>query len=310
MMRFHDIPVWVWKAALALVAAIWGGAFVVVKGALDDAPPVWMLALRFGATAAILCVVFHRRLKEHLDAGHLCRGTVLGSLSGPAFMAQFAGLADTTPSKSAFITATYCVLVPFLNWIIVRRHPRSLHLVAAALALAGIGFISFGRDFSMVLTEGDFITFACAVLFALHIVCVARYAQDSDIMTLTIVQIAVSAGISLVWAVAFEPFPALGAAGPDFWVSFAYLVILSSCFAMVVQNVAQSIVEPATAALLLSLESVFAVVFSVVFYHEALTPRLIVGFVLIFLAILVSETLPPLLGKSVARNVQAESPHR
>lgn len=307
MERSPDIPIWVWKAALALAAAIWGGAFVVVKGALDDVPPAWMLVMRFAATAAILCVVFHRRLEEHLDAAHLRRGIVLGSLSGLGFVAQFAGLIGTTPSKSAFITATYCVLVPFLNWIVARRHPRSIHLVAAALALAGIGFISFGRGFSMVLTEGDSLTFACAVLFALHIVCVARDAQDSDIMTLTIVQIAVSAGISLVWALAFEPFPALGAAGPDFWASFAYLVILSSCFAMVVQNVAQSIVEPATAALLLSLESVFAVVFSVVFYHEALTPRLIVGFVLIFLAILVSEALPLLSDKPVAGNVQAES---
>lgn len=295
--------------ALILTAAIWGGAFVVVKDALDDVPPAWMLALRFSAAAAILCVVFRRTLGGHLDAAHLRRGVVLGLLSGLAFVAQFVGLADadTTPGKSAFITATYCVLVPFLNWIVARRRPRGLHLAAAVLAIAGIGFISFGGGFSMMLTAGDSATFACAVLFALHIVCVARYAQGCDIMTLTIVQIAFSAVIALAWAAAFEPLPALGAAGPDFWISFAYLVILSSCVAMVVQNAAQSIVEPATAALLLSLESVFAVVFSVIFYHEELTLRLIVGFALIFLAILVSEVLPPLLDKPVARNVQAGS---
>lgn len=300
MERSPDIPIWVWKAALALAAAIWGGAFVVVKGALDDVPPAWMLAMRFSATAFILCIVFHRRLKEHLDVDHVRKGIVLGLFSGPAFVAQFVGLADTTPGKSAFITAIYCVLVPFLNWIVARRRPQGIHLVAAVLAVAGIGCISFGEGSSAALSRGDSITLACAVLFALHIVYVTRYAQGRDIMTLTIVQIAVSAVISLIWALAFEQVPAPGALGPGFWVSLAYLVILSSCVAMVVQNVAQSIVEPATAALLLSLESVFAVVFSVIFSHEDLTMRLVAGFALIFLAILASEVLPTILGKQAA----------
>lgn len=287
MERSPDIPIWVWKAALALAAAIWGGAFVVVKGALDDVPPTWMLAMRFSATAFILCIVFHRRLKEHLDVDHVRKGIVLGLFSGLAFVAQF-------------ITAIYCVLVPFLNWIVACRRPQGIHLVAAVLAVAGIGCISFGEGSSAALSRGDSITLACAVLFALHIVYVARYAQGRDIMMLTIVQIAVSAVISLIWALAFEQVPAPGALGPDFWVSLAYLVILSSCVAMVVQNVAQSIVEPATAALLLSLESVFAVVFSVIFSHEDLTMRLVAGFALIFLAILASEVLPTILDKQAA----------
>ena len=72
---------------------------------------------------------------------------------------------------------------------------------------------------------------------------------------------------------------------------------MSSCIAMVVQNVGQSIVEPATAALLLSLESVFAVFFSIVFYHEQVTSRLALGFALIFAGVLVSEVLPSFLDK-------------
>ncbi len=288
------IPAWVWKAALTLAAAIWGGVYVVAKGALDDISPLWLLALRFLATAAILAVTFRRTLRAHVDADHLRKGCILGAISGLGFMLQFAGLADTTPGKSAFLTATYCVFVPFLNWALARRRPESSHVLAALLALVGIGFISFGQGFALVLARGDAVTLGCALLFGLHIVYVARYARDHDIVALTVVQIAVTAAIALVCALAFEPVPNPAALGAGFWGAFAYLVLLSSCFAMMVQNVAQSIVEPATAALLLSLESVFAVIFSVVFYHEQLTARLIAGFALIFAAVLVSEALPAL----------------
>ncbi len=290
-------PTWFWKLALAVSAAIWGGAFVVVKGALDDISPAWLLALRFALTTVILCAVFRRTLREHLDADHLRTGALLGLFSGAAFLAQYVGLADTTPGRSAFLTATYVVFVPLLNWAVARRRPAGVHIAAAMLALAGVGFISLAEGLSFSLSWGDLVTLVCAVLFALHIVYVARFSEGRDIMTLTIVQIGFSTVVALVWAIAFEPVPDLAAAGGGFWAAFGYIVIMSSCIAMVVQNVGQSIVEPATAALLLSLESVFAVIFSVVFYHEVLTPRVIVGFALIFAAVLVSEVLPSFLDK-------------
>lgn len=288
---------WFWKLALVASAAIWGGAFVVVKGALDDISPAWLLALRFASTTIILCAVFSRTLHVHLDAEHLRAGAILGLFSGTAFLAQYVGLSDTTPGRSAFLTATYVVFVPLLNWIVVRRRPAGVHIVAALLAVAGVGFISLSEGLSFSLSWGDMVTLVCAVLFALHIVYVARFSDGRDIMTLTIVQIGFSTIVALVWALVFDPVPDLAGAGGGFWVAFGYIVIMSSCIAMVVQNVGQSIVEPATAALLLSLESVFAVIFSVVFYHEVLTARVVVGFALIFAAVLVSEVLPGFLDK-------------
>ena len=295
MEKNTNAKVMFWKVALAISAAIWGGSFVVVKGALDDVSPGWLLTMRYAATTAILCVVFWHTLRAHLDADHLREGIVLGFLSATAFLAQYAGLALTTPGKSAFLTATYVVFVPFLYWLVARRRPAGLHVVAAVLAIAGVGFISLADGLSFSLSLGDWITLLCAVLFALHMVYVAKYAEGRDIMTLTIVQIAFSTVVALVWAAVFEQAPDLGSAGSDFWIAFGYIVVMSSCVAMVVQNVAQSIVEPATAAIILSLESVFAVVFSVVFYHEQLTPRLVIGFALIFAAVLVSEALPAVL---------------
>ena len=133
---------------------------------------------------------------------------------------------------------------------------------------------------------------AAAFFFALHIVLVPRYAEGRDIMTLTIVQIACSAVVALVWALLFEPAPDFVHLDPGVWMALAYIVIMASCIAMVVQNVGQAHVEPATAALLLSLESVFAAILSVIFYHEQFTARLIIGFALIFIAVVVSEVLP------------------
>lgn len=293
--RFANMPAWFWKLALAVSAAIWGASFVVVKGALDDVPPCWMLVPRFGFTALILIVVFRRTLMEHLDRDHMLYGSILGIFSALGFIFQSRGLEDIAPGRSAFLTATYCVMVPFLNWAVAKRRPSGSHLVAAVLAVAGVGLISMGPGFSLAFSRGDAITLLCAIAYALHIVFVARFSEGRDIMTLTIVQIVASIPIALVFALVLEQPPVLGTISPSFWISLGYLVIFSSCIGMVVQNVAQSKVEPATAALLLSLESVFAVFFSVIFFNEPLTARILLGFSLIFVAVVVSEVLPSLL---------------
>jgi drug/metabolite transporter (DMT)-like permease len=299
--RFANMPAWFWKLALAVSAAIWGASFVVVKGALDDVPPCWMLVPRFGFTALILIVVFRRTLMEHLDRDHMLYGSILGIFSALGFVTQSIGLADTTPGRSAFLTAVYCILVPFLNWAVARRKPKGMHVVAAVLAILGIGLISLGEGFSLAFSFGDGLSLVDAVFYALHIVFVARFSEGRDIMTLTIVQIVASIPIALVFALVLEQPPVLGAISPSFWISLGYLVIFSSCIGMVVQNVAQSIVEPATAALLLSLESVFAVFFSVIFFNEPLTARILLGFSLIFVAVVVSEVLPSLLERGERR---------
>lgn len=292
MDRTRSVSAWVWKVALAFSAAIWGSSFVVVKGALDNISPAWLLAMRFALTTIILSILFRGTLRVHLDAGHVRKGIILGLASSLGFITQFVGLAGTTPAKSAFLSAIYCVLTPFLNWAIVNRKPAGAHVGAALLAITGIGFISFGAGFSFTLNAGDLITLAAAFFFALHIVLVPRYAEGRDIMTLTIVQIACSAVVALVWALLFEAAPDFAHLDPGVWMALAYIVIMASCIAMVVQNVGQAHVEPATAALLLSLESVFAAILSVIFYHEQLTARLIIGFALIFIAVVVSEVLP------------------
>ncbi|WP_072374884.1 DMT family transporter [Thermophilibacter mediterraneus] len=284
------VPQWAWKVALAACAAIWGGSFVVMKDTLDAIPPAWLMGIRFLVSALVVGALFRRALRDSLDASHLAAGAVLGVASGAAFVVQNVGLSDTTPGRNAFLTATYCVMVPFINWALTRRRPGGGSVAAALLAVVGVGLVALGDDLSPVMTGGDWLTLVAALLFAVHIVLVARFSSAHDVMTLTVVQLATSAALALVTAVVCEdpPDPAVFSS-PDVWLSLAYLVLLSSCVCMVVQNLGQAHVPPAQASLLLSLESVFAVASSVIFYHEAVTPRVAAGFGTIFVAVLVSE---------------------
>ncbi len=303
MISEKDIPVGAWKLALAGAAAIWGGSFVVIKGALDVVPPCWLMFVRFFFSALIVGAIFWKRVRPRLDAGHLRCGAVLGLLSGTAFVVQNIGLADTTPGRNAFLTATYCVMVPFVNWAVARRRPGGTSVAAAALAVVGVGLLSLGDDLSLSLGFGDSLTLVSAVLYAFHIVAVARFSESGhDVMAMTVVQLAMSSVVSLFCAAALEgPVDIALFTSPDMWGALAYLVLLSSALCMVVQNLGQAHVPPAPASLILSLESVFAVVASVLFYGEVVTPRLACGFGTIFVAVLVSEVGLPVLEWAKAR---------
>lgn len=297
MITEKDIPTGVWKIALAGAAAIWGGSFVVIKGALDVVPPCWLMFVRFFFSALIVGALFWKRVRPHLDASTLRCGAVLGILSGTAFVVQNIGLTDTTPGRNAFLTATYCVMVPFVNWAVARRRPGATSIVAAALGILGVGLLSLGDDFSVGLSWGDMLTLVSAVLYALHIVAVARFsASGHEVMTMTVTQLAMSAVVSLAAALVLEGVIDFSVfADPGIWGALFYLVILSSAVCMVMQNLGQAHVPPAPASLLLSLESVFAVIASVLFYGEVVTPRLACGFASIFAAVVVSEAGVPAL---------------
>ena len=283
-------PSWVWKLSLAGAAAIWGGSFVVMKDTLDAISPSWLMATRFLLASVLVGALFWRTLRDNLDVSHLAMGAILGLVWGAAYLVQNIGLDDTTPGRNAFLTATYCVMTPFINWAVARRRPDGGNVLAALLAIVGVGLVALGDDLSLAMSRGDWLTLVGAVLFAVHIVLVARFSSAHDVMTLTVVQLVVGALLALVVALVTEAPPTLTTfASPDVWVSLAYLVVLSSGVCTVLQNVGQAHVPPAQASLLLSLESVFAVVASVLFYHELVTPRIALGFATIFVAVLVSE---------------------
>ncbi len=285
------LPPLFYKPLIVIATVMWGLSFVVTKGAVDAVPPAWLMGMRFTGTALILIAVFWKKLARNLDMSHLVAGTLLGIASFVGFWLQTVGITDTTPGKNAFLTATYCVMVPFIYWAVAHRKPTPYNIIAAVLCIAGVGLVAL-KDGNLSMQWGDAITILSAVFFAIHIVLVAVLATRHEIMTITIIQIAVSGVLGIGVGLATEPLPQASAFTFGFFMELGYLIVFASCLAMVFQNVGQAHVTPSQAALLLSLESVFGVIFSVLLYGEEVTLQLLAGFALIFGAIVISEVFP------------------
>lgn len=273
------------KFALFFAAMIFGSSFFIVKNTVDIFPTNFLLAIRFTIGCLLLCALFPRKLRQ-MDRACLWQGTVLGLLIFAGYCIQTIGLTDTTPGKNAFLTASYCILVPFLHWVVDKRRPDLYNFSAAFLCLTGIGLVSFDGSFSM--RFGDAMTLVSALFFAAHIVAGARFGGKSDPILLTIVQFGVAAVCAWILGFATETFPKeipLNAV-----LGLLYLAVFATTLALLLQNVGLKYADPTSGAILLSLESVFGVLFSMIFYHEQLNFRLTAGFLLIFVAVILSET--------------------
>lgn len=285
----RHIPAFAYKLMLLAATVIWGFAFVVMKDAVDVLPPAQLIGVRFLLTGILMAVIFHRRLRGSLNAGFLGAGLVLGTVTFLAFWVQTVGLAETTPGKNAFLTATYCVIVPFMLWALTRKRPTVANVSAAVLCVAGIGLVSMTAG-SFTIGYGDLMTLLCAVFFAAQIIAIARFSRHFDVLGLTVYQFLFGGAMGLVLGGLTEPLPSWEAvANLDFALNLVYLVVLASGVCYVLQNVGLAHVPEAQGSLILSLESVFGVVASVLLYGELVTGRMMLGFALIFAAILISE---------------------
>ena len=273
---------------ILFVTVIWGFAFVVVKNSLDAVPPLYMMAFRFSIAALMLSLVFCRRFAS-LTKAAVIHGTGIGIALFLAYAFQTIGCKYTTAGKNAFLTTFYVILVPFINWALVKNKPDFYSLFAAVLSITGIGLLSLRGDLTMNI--GDVLTLICGFCYALQIVFIARYSQNDDPVMLAVLQIIVSAVLSWIAAPLFEgPFPLAAVKDTGVIGSMLYLGLLSTMVAFLLQNVCQKYTPPSTASILMSFEAVFGMLFSVIFLHEPLSLRGFAGCLLMFVAVIVSET--------------------
>ena len=290
---------------IILATVIWGSSFVVMKSSVDVLPTFWLLAIRFTASAIVLALVFWKRWKL-ADKQYFIGGGIMGFFLFLAYSFQTFGLEGTTPGKNAFLTAVYCVIVPFLYWAVARQRPDRYNIAAAVLCIAGIGLVSVTGDNAAAASMGDGLTLVGGFFFAAHIVAVSRFSQGRDIFLLTAIQFASFALFSWLGVLATRPALPVEALDGGLFFSLAYLVIFASCGALLFQNIGQKYTAPATAAVLLSLEAPFGVLFSVLFADERPTPLMALGFVLIFVAVICSETKFSFLRRERREAVRAE----
>ncbi len=275
------------KPMLFMAAFIWGSSFFIMKDALDQMPVQYLLAIRFTMGAALLGLVCWKKWRR-CTRDYVWRGAVMGAFLYLAYSVQTYGLALTTPSKNAFLTAVYCVLVPFLYWALMGVRPDRYNLAAAALCVTGVGLVSLSGD--LTVTAGDALTLLCAVFYASHIVAVAKVSPEKDIYLLTVFQFAFAGLFAWMGGLLTETFPAQALTRPEVLLPLAYLGVMATTVALLFQNVGQVWSDPASASVILSLESVFGVLCSVLFAGDQVSGRMLLGFALIFVAVVCSET--------------------
>lgn len=276
-----------WKVMLALTALVWGYSFSTMKSATETLPTFLLLACRFIPASIVMFLLFRKRIMEHFSKRYLVAGLGIGLMLWGGYAAQTLGLTGTTAGKSAFLTGTYCVLVPFVSYVIAREPLTRFNLGAAVLCLTGIALVALD-DFSI--EAHDLLTLLGAFFYALELAYTSKVGKVVDINVVTFWMFLATGILSAVSSFAFETWPPARAWTPEIIGSLVFLSLVCTCLALLLQNVGLAHVPAATGSLLLSLESPSGVLFSVLTMGEVITPRLLAGFALIFLAIVVSET--------------------
>ncbi|MDR7078951.1 drug/metabolite transporter (DMT)-like permease [Neobacillus niacini] len=286
------------ELALTITAIIWGSGFVASAISLEHFTPYQILAGRFIIGTIILSVIFHKRLKN-INKATIIQGAIIGIFLYLAFALQTVGLQYTTPSKNAFLTAVNVVIVPFIAFVMYKRKVDRYELTGAILAIVGVGILSL--KLSAGINIGDLLTLGCAVGFAFHIFYTAKYVKNSDPVLLTLVQMMTAAIIGMI-VVLFKGETSFVIEKEGMY-SLLYLGIFSTTIAYLLQTVAQKMITETKAAIILSTEAFWGMVFSIAILDETMTIKMVVGAILILCAILISETKLPFIKKKKLKEI-------
>ena len=275
--------------ALLLVAAMWGISFVWMKDILDQQDVYSFLVSRF-IVAALVMIMVNPRFIMKINRKILLKGSVIGTALGLGYIFQTLGLERTTPAITGFITGLYVVLTPLIGALILKEKLTIQAWFYIVLATIGLGVLSIS-GFSI--GTGEFFVLISAFLFAAHILLLSRWSKDFDAYTLTFIQLLTCAVVSGVPA-SLNGF----VAPPDqqVWAVILFTAVFATFFAFVVQTWAQARISATKVAVILTMEVVFAALFSVALGAEPLTLRIILGgsMVLIAMIMIVQPKVTPI----------------
>lgn len=303
-----------WQANLGLLlcSILWGIGFIATDIALEVMTPFVMQTFRFAIAASLLTLLFFKRLmsigKEVLIAGSLTSLVFVVAMSLQSY-----GLVFTTISKSAFFTVTNVVWVPLILFIIYKTRISKSVLYGILIMLLGFIFLIFQVDVfdfrhsllmfegQMFLNFGDFLTIACAILFAVHIILTGIYARRYDNIQLLTVQMWGAAIFSFVCVFVFDD----GNFTFNFKSLFACIImgVFSSIIAFGLQIACQKNADTSQAAIILTTEAAFATVFSVLLGREYFYSGLVLGGILILSGVIIGETELSFLRKNSNKKV-------
>ncbi|MBU5337209.1 DMT family transporter [Intestinibacter bartlettii] len=277
-----------YKLCLVLCSVIWGSTFVVIKDATNTMSSGFINAGRFTIATAILLIVYFKKIKN-INKSELKHGIMMGiSLFGGYYLQVLGMEYGSTAGKCAFLAATFCVMVPFLSWVVFKRTPDKYSVIAAILCIIGVALVSVEKN--ATITLGDAIILISAFFYAVNIMLTSEFSsnEQNDATVLAFLQIAVVAVLSWITVGIKGEMPQVYHTRAIMGV--IYLGVFATALCLLIQVIGLKHINSTSASIILSLESVFGVMISVVFYNEVITSKLLAGFTIIFIGIIVCET--------------------
>ena len=271
--------------ALVAVTAIWGSTFVVVKFAIAEMPVFTFLSWRFGI-ATVLLLALRPRALAALSRQDVRRGLALGFALGMGYILQTIGLQYTSATVSGFVTGMFLVFTPLVAWAVTGERVSGTAWIAVAVATVGLALMSLtGASAGL----GELLTLGGALAFAAQIVGLSQWSSRDNAYGLTIVQLATVTVMCLLMT-PFESGPRVPPTAGS-WAAVAFLAVAATALAFVVQTWAQSQLEPTQAAVILTMEPVFAGLTGFLVGGE-MTLRLLRGAAMVLVAMYLVELGP------------------
>mgnify|MGYP000005367139 FL=1 len=276
--------------ALSGATVIWGSAFIAQSVGMDKIGPFTFQAVRCFLAVVFLfpaSALFSKGKpfwKSWADPALWRSGVICGLALFAASSLQQIGLVYTDAGKAGFLTAMYIVFVPFLGLFLGQKPGRNA-LLSLIPAIVGLYLLSCTSVSGI--NKGDVLLLLCAVAFSVQILLIDRHCAGLDGLKLNCIQALVAAVLSVPWALLTETVDASRIA--SCWLPLGYAGVLSMGVAYTLQIVGQKRVAPSAAALLMSLESVFAALFGWLLLHETMTRAELLGCVLVFAAVVISQ---------------------
>lgn len=281
-----------WKAEslLVFITLIWGGTFTFTKLGLSDCPPSLYIVFRFLIALTISLLIFGKHLKT-LNLKTALHGMILGLLFGGGFILQTYGLDYTTPSISAFITGFTVSFTPFVFWIVERKPVKMWEKVGVVVAIIGLWIFSnpeFGK-----INIGDLLTLTSTLFWALYITYMDVFTRGNDSFShttqLVIFQFVAAAPLSLISFFIFDFHNLNVNFSENLFISLAYNGILASFLLTFIHTSVQRYSSPVKAALIFTLEPVFASVISFIALNEILSGREYFGASILLLGVVLAQ---------------------
>jgi len=283
---------------LTLTAMIWGTAFVGQRVGMESIEPFTFTAARMALAAVavgMVSLIVGRKKPENENRvieseKQITRYTLIGGLCCGVFLTagslfQQVGVVYTSAGKAGFITAMYMLLVPVINFLFFKKRNSLRVWLAVLVGVAGMYLLCMTEGFS--LTKGDTLVLICAFMFSGHILCCDYFAPRGKAITISAIQFAVTSLISAIFAFLFEE-PSW-AKVVSAMIPILYCGLISGGVGYTLQIVAQKYTDPTIASLLMSLESVFAVIAGALLLGERMSGRELLGCMVMFAAIVLVQ---------------------